>query len=109
MILLIKQENDREKKLKKDIDKVDQKAAVVVPIMLVLNSEDHYFCVESKLDNLKVLENLNPEQRIQKINTYLKNYEVIQRYLIKKAPLCTVVPISLANLEHTLVKSRESH
>jgi len=72
--------------------------------MLVLNREDHYFCIESKLENLKVFENLTPDERIEKINTYLNNYEIIQRFLIKKAPLCTVVPISLANLEHTLVK-----
>jgi len=89
--------------LKKDIDKSDQKAAVIVPILLVLNKEDHYYCIENKLDSLKIFENLTPEEKNSKINTYLKNYEVIQKFLIKRSPLCTVVPVSLGNLELTLV------
>jgi len=94
--------NEREKVLQKEIEKIDQKAAVIVPILLVLNKKDHFYCVENKIDSLKAFEGLTYQEKKVKINSCLENYQSIQEHLLKKASLCTVVPISINNLEETL-------
>ena len=102
-LLLMRKINEREKVLQKEIEKIDQKAAVIVPILLVLNKKDHFYCVENKIDSLKVFEGLSYQDKKVKINSCLENYQTIQEHLLKKASLCTVVPISINNLEETLV------
>jgi len=102
-LLLMRKINEREKVLQKEIEKIDQKAAVIVPILLVLNKKDHFYCVENKIDSLKVFEGLSYQDKKVKINSCLENYQAIQEHLLKKASLCTVVPISINNLEETLV------
>jgi len=94
--------NEREKALQKELAKVDQKSAVIVPILLVLNKKDHVYCVENKIDSLKVFDGLTYQEKKAKVATCLDNYQAIQDHLLKKASLCTVVPISINNLEETL-------
>lgn len=89
--------------LKKEMDKAEQKSAVIVPILLVLNKRDHFYCVENKIDSLKAFDGLPYQEKKKKINSCLENYGAIQEYLLKSSSLCTVVPISINNLEGTLV------
>jgi len=96
--------NEREKALQKELAKVDQKSAVIVPILLVLNKKDHVYCVENKIDSLKVFDGLTYQEKKAKVASCLENYQAIQDHLLKKASLCTVVPISINNLEETLVR-----
>ncbi len=91
--------------MQKEIEKIDQKSAVIVPILLVLNKNDHFYCVENKIDSLKAFEGLSYPEKKTKINNYLNTYQDIQEHLLSKASLCTVVPISMNNLEETLVKN----
>ena len=77
---------------------------MIVPILLVLNKKDHFYCVENKIDSLKAFEGLTYQEKKVKINSCLENYQSIQEHLLKKASLCTVVPISINNLEETLVE-----
>lgn len=90
--------------MQKELEKLDQKSAVIVPILLVLNKRDHFYCVENKIDSLKAYDSLLYREKKVKINECLDNYQRIQKYLIKKASLCTIVPISINNLEETLVR-----
>jgi hypothetical protein len=98
-------ESDRERKLKLELAKQDQKSAVIVPILLIMNREDHYYCIENKLESSKQLNGLTPQQKIKKIHEYVDKCQTIQRHLLKRAPLCTIVPISLQNIGKTLVSS----
>lgn len=95
--------NEKEKALQKELEKIDQKSAVIVPILLVLNKKDHLYCVENKIDSLKAFDELSYPEKKRKVASCLENYQAIQGNLLKKASLCTVVPISINSLEETLV------
>lgn len=97
-----KKEKIREKEIRIEIDKIDQNSAVIVPILLVLNSKDHSYCIETKLHSIKEYEKLSVDEKLQKHLKLLHNYQVIQNYLIKHSELCTIIPVSINNHEETL-------
>ena len=77
---------------------------MIVPILLVLNSNDHSYCIETKLNSIKAFEKLPIEEKLKKHKNLLKNYQIIQDYLINNTnDLCTIIPIEINSHEETLV------
>jgi len=95
-------EKEREKLIRIEIEKIDQNSAVIVPILLVLDSKDHSYCIETKLNTIRDYEKLSIEDKLKKLNSMVRNYQIIQEDLINNSHLCTIIPVSINNHEETL-------
>jgi hypothetical protein len=90
--------------LKKYISKIDYKKIVILPIILIINKEDHLFLIKETLYqiyNSKKSELFtNPEEIEAKSLLYLENFQKIQDHIVQQNH-GIVIPLRLVDNELT--------
>lgn len=82
------------------MEQIDQKGAVIVPIILVMREKDHAACIENWLIGR------NSSKTQAEIQEITKKYQQMQQFIIDQGGDYTIVPVSINNLEDTLVNFR---
>ncbi len=102
-------ENEPEKRMRSEMDKIDQKGSIVVPFLLTIDETAHYLCIENRLAQLhkQYLSEgskggIDDKEMEGRIKVLLKNYQVIQKYLLKVSADLKVVKININSFEDTL-------
>eukprot|EP01022_Parablepharisma_sp_SALTPOND_P001928 TRINITY_DN1079_c0_g1_i1.p3 TRINITY_DN1079_c0_g1~~TRINITY_DN1079_c0_g1_i1.p3 ORF type:complete len:401 (+),score=68.05 TRINITY_DN1079_c0_g1_i1:9908-11110(+) len=98
-------ENEPEKKMRTDMDKIDQRGAIIIPFLLTTDETAHYLCIENRLAQLHKQEGgkgIDDKEMEGRIKVLLKNYQVIQKYLLQVAADLKVVQININSFEDTL-------
>jgi 2-phosphoglycerate kinase len=98
-------ENEPEKKMRSELEKVDQKDSIIIPFLLTIDETGHYLCIENRLAQLHKQEGtsyIDDKEMEKKIKILLKNYQVIQKYLLETATDLKAVKIDINNFEDTL-------
>lgn len=102
LIKLIVKEKEKNEKLQNELKKIDQKGALIIPLLLILNKRDHMFGIENKF--YRQLEKLSKEEKKDTLNKKFRKYQNIQNYFIENSSnLCTIIPCNINNYEETLV------
>ena len=101
-------ENEPEKKMRSDFDKIDQKGSLIIPFLLTIDESAHYLCIENRLAQLHKLSSLEGHKAIDnkemegRIKILLKNYQIIQKYLLQVSADLKIVQININSFEDTL-------
>jgi len=98
-------ENEPEKKMRAELGKIDQKGSIVIPFLLTTDETAHYLCIENRLAQLYKQEGgkgIDDKEMEKKIKVLLKNYQTIQKYLLRVSADLKIVQINLNSFEDTL-------
>lgn len=92
----------RNNKLQTELKKIDQRGAIIVPILLILNRKDHMFYVENKY--LRFTEGMSKLEKKEFLEQKLNKYQAIQDYLIKNSyDISTILPSNINKYDESLV------
>jgi hypothetical protein len=91
-------EKAREKVIRKEMKAIDQKGAIIVPLLFVINSRDHRYNLENFLCKLS-------KTGEDHLETLVKNGQDIQNYLLKSWDNATIIPLNLDKYDDVLVCS----
>ncbi len=101
-------ENEPEKKMRSEMEKIDQKGSIVIPFLLTIDETAHYICIENRMAQLhkqylqEGSKGLDDKEMEAKIKVLLRNYQVIQKYLLEVSADLKVVQININSFEDTL-------
>jgi len=98
-------ESEPEKKMRNELEKIDQKDSIIIPFLLTIDETGHYLCIENRLAQLHKQDGtsyIDDKEMEKKIKILLKNYQVIQKYLLETATDLKAVKIDINNFEDTL-------
>ena len=99
-------EDPEERKIKKQLDEMDQSNAVIVPFLLTISEKEHAYIIENWLmsvlppDLQREVEQLGKFQ--QQLKHLLRSFQQAQRYLLEYNDIFTVIPINIQHIDETL-------
>ena len=99
-------DDPEEKKIKRQLDEMDQSNAVIVPFLLTISEKEHAYIIENWLmsvlppDTQKEVEQLGKFQ--QQLKHLLRSFQQVQRYLLEYNDIFTVIPINIQHIDETL-------
>jgi 2-phosphoglycerate kinase len=105
-ITMKESDDPEEKKIKKQLDEMDQSNAVIVPFLLTISEKEHAYIIENWLmsilppDLQKEVEQLGKFQK--QLKHLLRSFQQVQQSLLEYNDIFTVIPINIQHIDETL-------
>ncbi|CDW77269.1 UNKNOWN [Stylonychia lemnae] len=104
-------ENDSIKKMRKQMQEINQSGAMIIPFLLTISPESHGLCLESKITqefSQKPHKDL-PINVKQYVKSQIRKYQTIQNYLIKECEKFgfKILEININYFEETIEKMHD--
>jgi 2-phosphoglycerate kinase len=105
-ITLLDSEDLEARKLKKQLDDMDQANAVIVPFLLTISEKEHAYIIENWLMSVLPSDIQNEVQALGKFQKQLKHllkcFQRVQQNLLEYNDILTVIPINTQHIDETL-------